>query len=150
MPTISIEVLSVCAHNLELEGCSNGIAFSSSYPPVSDRDPSIWQTHIDSVGGTLVHLFDANRTSARTRWAYDIIREEDWSYFYFHAENKEDWETLLRRIVSNSPVKHAWFYSDAQWSNEAKIVADPLGIPEFTDRAVSNGLVMNTAYKLIL
>lgn len=149
MPTMSIEVLSVGAHNFELEGGSNGIAFSSSDPAESDRDPSIWQTHIDSLGGTLVHFFDANRASTPTRWAYDIIREEDWSNFFFHAEHEEDWVALLRKIVSNSPVKHAWFYSDAQWSNEAKIVADPQGISEFTERAVSNGLVMNTAYKLI-
>lgn len=150
MPTMSIEVLSVGAHNIELEGCSNGIAFSSSDPPKSDRDPSIWQSHIDSLGGTLVHFFDVNRVSAPTRWAYDIIREEDWSTFFFHTKHREEWVALLRNIIANSPVKHAWFYSDAQWSNEPKIVADPLGVSEFTERAVSSGLVMNSAYKLIL
>lgn len=150
MPTMSIEVLSVCSENFVLSGLSNGIAYSSSFPPESDREPSLWQDHMSQMGGTLIHFYDENRMLEYKRWAYDIVIEENWSIFYFKRDQIRDWECLLHTIVNFSPVKTIWFYSDAQWSNKKKIFKRVQKLSAFLECAVEDGIRMNTAFKICL
>ena len=147
MATMSIEILCVGATAVLARKEFSTLCLDVSSPPRSDRDPSLWESHMLSEGGSLVHLFDCDDNAAR-RWAYEIVDEIEWTTFRFRVNLREFILELLRSLVNQSPVHTLWFYSDAQWSNEPEIRGDELTLSEFQNLHDLAGLRMNTAYKI--
>lgn len=147
MPTMSIEILCVGENDLVLPN-ANFIGLDKTSPPKSDRAPSIWQAHMITIGGTLVHLFDPNTKDHQSRWAYDIIEENDWKEFKFKSNVLVELERILELLIAQSPNEELYFYSDAQWSNDPVRSDNSQTLSSFIAHLRVQPVRMNTAFHL--
>lgn len=148
MPTMSIEILCVGASKVDLPDV-NEIGLDVTNPPRTDRNPSLWQDHMSSLGGVLVHLFDPEYKFQHRRWAYDIIAERDWSYFQFNKNVRDIIYEIIESLVSQSPKGKIYFYTDAQWSNEPQILVENQTISAFFSNHDLHWIRMNTAVGIV-
>jgi hypothetical protein len=143
--TLSIEMLSVGATSVALPLLVN-VGVDESFPPHSDRKPSLWQGRMNELGGALIHLFDPQFRGEYTRWAYDIIEERRWKEFRFRPDIWPEVRDFMSKLVDQSPSKTLVFFSDAQWSNEPSEMQ--ISFEEFNDLQENCEIRMNTAYIL--
>lgn len=148
MPTLSIEILLPRAGFKPSTPPPEGLSVDASFPAVSDRSPSIWQNHIDAQGGELFHLFDTPIKEGYRRWAYNIVEDCEWKSFRFREKY---WPYVIKFMTDALLVnKSLWLYTDAQWSNNPKIIQPQLSLPEFIKLHDANRIRFNTAINIVI
>lgn len=143
---MSIEILSVGRDNLFVDRHCNGLGIDTSFPPISDREPSIWQSEISKMGGTLVHIYDEDFNNSHRRWAYNIIDEQDWKRFRFKPEIIDCVWSILGDTLYGSPLRRSCVYIDAQWSNTPKKFLREYSLRSFRSYHDRLGIRMNSAF----
>lgn len=141
--TLSLEILSVGGKVVNLNS-SEHIALDASFPPVSDRSPSIWQERMTEIGGTLIHLFDPDINGPR-RWAYSFLEESDWKRLRIRAEAWIEFKSVVDLAISSSPLGECWIFIDAQWSLKPLIYRRTYAIGSMKKFHDAYGLRMNSA-----
>jgi len=149
MATISIEVLCPGEYAILLERPFPGVGLATSFPPFSDRDPPMWERHMFSVGGSLIHIFDPNLVGKPRRWAYDILDIHNWERFRFSENIRASIKQLFEYLLKTSDDQSIWLYSDAQNSNDPKIYKRKYTLNSFMAYHDNYGIRLNSAIHII-
>lgn len=124
MPSIEILVPDPSADFL----CESDYKFAvlTSSPPISHRDPSLWQKRFDKLGGVLVHLGapDMKANQKGLFFAYDLINEEDCSRFKFKSEYLQDLKRLFSHLISSASRRTIIFTTDWEFGSKQLTVRD--------------------------
>jgi hypothetical protein len=120
MPSLEI-LLEKTKEPLALDDPSWAFAVRVSRPPVSDREPSLWQQQFAQLGGSLVHVGDPDcRTTQSWYSAYSLLDDEKCKTFRFKTEYWDSMVSLLKLLANQSLSGCLHFTTDWQFGPKAK------------------------------
>lgn len=131
--------------NLSFDRQPLSFAVKVSTPPLSDREPSLWQKQFTQLGGVLVHLGDPDCRDSKTWYsAYSLIDEEDCKRFRFKRKYWSSIQSLLELLTSQSLSGTIHFTSDWQFGPTAKRYARSQRLSQFVSCHNRNSIRFNS------
>ncbi|MCM8813410.1 MAG: hypothetical protein NC924_05665 [Candidatus Omnitrophica bacterium] len=88
-------------------------------PPSSHRDPSLWQTKFEEIGGDLYHLGNPEFKNKKNGWffAYDLIEEDTLcKRFKFKSKYRKQVLIFLKNLLECSKSRKIYITTDWQVS----------------------------------
>jgi hypothetical protein len=149
MPTV--EIIAVNAGTLPALPEYRRFAWRGGTELVSDR--SLFQSALDRLAGTIVHLGDRSDHPEDPSWfCGHIIKsrpaDEDWHEFQFGDDARGEVADLLHRMQESSPDRYVVFLTDFQFGPDDTREAEFKSLAEFWERHDSQKLRHNTLYHI--
>ena len=145
MPSIEI-LVEASSHDKSFSGSVYPFAVCSSKPPISHREPSVWQQEFLKINGTLYHLGEARFKAQKAGWfyAYDLLKLQAMSKFRFKPNMKVAFYRLLHELLRQSDNQTIHFTSDWQLCRcQPRRLKKIYSLSEFIKRHDESGIPFN-------
>jgi hypothetical protein len=128
-------------------------AIKTTCPPLSHRNPSIWQTFFTHTGGLLFHIGEPRfkETSAGWFFAYDLLDiEKESCFFKLKQEYRHHMSCFLEYALNQSQNGKAHFTSDWQLSENLPFTYKELSLNDFWTKHDQQGIRFNARIPLTI